>query len=127
MLRWYLNQRGALCIVAEAKAKTDTAVLGFIIAHASGEKGYIVTIDVLARHRRSGVGTALLLETERQLAAMGVRYVELQTATNNEAGVAFWERHGYRSSGVARGYYLGRIDAFEMLKELDQPGRPATA
>ena len=127
MLRWYLNQRGALCIVAEAKAKTDPTVLGFIIAHARGEEGYIVTIDVLAAHRRSGVGTALLQETERQLAAMGVRYVELQTATNNEAGVAFWLRHGYRSSGVTRGYYLGRIDAYEMLKELDQPGRPATA
>jgi len=56
-----------------------------------------------------------------------VRYVELQTATNNEAGVAFWQRHGYRSSGVTRGYYLGRIDAYEMIKELHQPDRPATA
>lgn len=127
MLRWYLNQRGALCLVAQSNPKADPAVLGFIIAHARGEEGYIVTIDVLAAHRRSGVGTALLQETERQLAAMGVRYVELQTATNNEAGVAFWLRHGYRSSGVTRGYYLGRIDAYEMLKELDQPGRPATA
>lgn len=127
MLRWYLNQRGALCLVAQSNPKADPAVLGFIIAHARGEEGYIVTIDVLAAHRRSGVGTALLQETERQLAAMGVRYVELQTATNNEAGVAFWLRHGYRSSGVTRGYYLGRIDAYEMLKELDQPGKPATA
>jgi [ribosomal protein S18]-alanine N-acetyltransferase len=127
MLRWYLNQCGALCIVAQSSAKADPTVLGFIIAQARGEEGYIVTIDVLAAHRRSGVGTALLQETERQLAARGVRYVELQTATNNEAGVAFWQRHGYRSSGVARGYYLGHIDAYEMLKELDQPGRPATA
>jgi [ribosomal protein S18]-alanine N-acetyltransferase len=127
MLRWYLNQRGAFCIVAEAKIQADPAVLGFIIAQALGDKGYVVTIDVLAAHRRSGVGTALLQKTERQLAAIGVRYVELQTATNNEAGVAFWLRHGYRNSGVTRGYYLGRIDAYEMLKELDQPGRPATA
>jgi ribosomal protein S18 acetylase RimI-like enzyme len=58
---------------------------------------------------------------------MGVRYVGLQTATNNEAGVAFWQRHGYRSSGVTRGYYLGRIDAYEMIKELHQPDGPATA
>ena|SRR5437879_5443142 len=127
MLRWYLNQRGALCIVAQSSAKADPTVLGFIIAQARGEEGYIVTIDVLATYRRSGIGTALIGETERRLAAIGVRYVELQTATNNEAGVAFWKRHGYRSSGVTRGYYLGRIDAYEMLKELDQPGRPATA
>jgi ribosomal-protein-alanine N-acetyltransferase len=127
MLRWYLNQRGALCIVAKGADEANPAILGFIIAHARAAEGYIVTIDVLAAHRRSGIGTALLQETERRLAKMGVRYIGLQTATNNEAGVAFWQRHGYRSSGVTRGYYLGRIDAYEMLKELDQPGRPATA
>jgi ribosomal-protein-alanine N-acetyltransferase len=127
MLRWYLSQPEALCIVAQASRADDLAVLGFIIAEARAEEGYIVTIDVLEAHRRSGIGTALLRETERRLAKMGVRYIGLQTATNNQAGVAFWQRHGYRSSGVTRGYYLGRIDAYEMLKELDQPGRPATA
>jgi len=142
MLRWYLKQRGSLCIVAQAAGGVEAALLGFIIAHARGAtsppgaksarvgdpgEGYIVTIDVLEAHRRSGIGTALLQETERRLAKMGVRYVGLQTATNNEAGVAFWQRHGYRSSGVTRGYYLGRIDAYDMSKELHQPGRPATA
>ena len=127
MLRSFLSEHGSLCVVADDAKKLDPAVLGFIIAEARREEGYIVTIDVLAAHRRSGVGTALLRETERRLAKMGVRYIGLQTATNNEAGVAFWQQHGYRSSGVIRGYYLGRIDAYEMLKELDQPGRPATA
>jgi [ribosomal protein S18]-alanine N-acetyltransferase len=126
MLRWYLSQRGSFCVVAQAAGAVELAVLGFLIAHAKGEEGYIVTIDVLEAHRRSGIGTALLLETERRLAKTGVRYIGLQTATNNEAGVAFWQRHGYRSSGVTRGYYLGRLDAFEMFKEL-QPARPATA
>jgi [ribosomal protein S18]-alanine N-acetyltransferase len=127
MLRWYLSQRGSFCIVANARGGAEPAIVGFLIADHRGREGYIVTIDVLITQRRSGVGTALLQETERRLAMMGVRYVGLQTATNNEAGVAFWQRHGYRSSGVTRGYYLGRIDAYEMLKELDQPGRPATA
>jgi len=126
-LRWYLSQRGSLCIVAHATGAAEAPLQGFLIAHARGAEGYIVTIDVLEAHRRSGVGTALLQQTECQLARMGVRYVGLQTATNNEAGVAFWLRHGYRSSGVSRGYYLGRIDAYEMFKELHQPGRPATA
>src|SRR5690348_3917772 len=127
MLRWFLSQRGAVNIVAQATHDARPAILGFIIAHARGKEGYIVTIDVLVAHRRSGVGTALLHETERRLASIGVRYVGLHTATNNEAGVAFWRRHGYRSVGVTRGYYLGRIDAYEMLKELEQPRRPATA
>jgi ribosomal protein S18 acetylase RimI-like enzyme len=127
MLRWYLGQRGSLCIVAQATGAAEQTVVGFLIAHARGTEGYIVTVDVLEVHRRSGIGTALLQETERRLAEAGVRYVGLQTATNNEAGVAFWLRHGYRSSGVTQGYYLGRIDAYDMSKELHQPGRPATA
>lgn len=124
MLRWYLSQRGSFCIVAQARGEAEPAIIGFLIADHRGEEGYIVTIDVLVGQRRSGVGTALLQETERRLAKMGVRYVGLQTATNNEAGVAFWQRHGYRSSGVTRGYYLRRIDAYEMIKELHQPERP---
>jgi ribosomal-protein-alanine N-acetyltransferase len=124
MLRWFLGQRGSFCIVAQARGEAEPAIIGFLIADHRGEEGYIVTIDVLAGQRRSGVGTALLQETEHRLAKMGVRYVGLQTATNNEAGVAFWQRHGYRSSGVTRGYYLGRIDAYEMIKELHQRERP---
>lgn len=129
MLLWYLNQRGSLCIVAQAGGARadDPLLMGFLIAHYRGTEGYIVTIDVLEANRRAGVGSALLQETERRLANAGVRYVGLQTATNNETGVAFWQRHGYRSSGVSRGYYLGRIDAYEMFKELHYPGRPATA
>jgi ribosomal-protein-alanine N-acetyltransferase len=121
MLRWYLSRRGALCIVAQGTGADEATVPGFIIAEAHGAEGYIVTIDVLGAYRRSGVGTALLQETERRLAATGVEYVELQTATNNEAGVAFWRRHGYRDVGIAPGYYLGRIDAYLMKKTLTHP------
>jgi len=121
MLRWYLSRRGALCIVAEGAAAAKATTAGFIIAEADGAEGYIVTIDVLNAYRRSGIGTALLQETENRLAAMGVHYIELQTATNNEAGVAFWRRHGYRDVGIAPGYYLGRIDAYLMKKTLIHP------
>jgi ribosomal-protein-alanine N-acetyltransferase len=129
MLRWYLSRRGSFCIVAEAPDEacaTGTNIRGFIIAQAQGAEAYIITIDVLESHRRSGVGSALLQKTEAQLARMGVRYVGLQTATNNEAGVAFWRQHGYRSSGVTRGYYLGRIDAYDMFKDLHVTEGPAT-
>jgi [ribosomal protein S18]-alanine N-acetyltransferase len=121
MLRWYLSQRGAQCLVAESMGPTGPALPGFLIATSHGNVGYIVTIDVMETHRRAGVGSALLAEVERRLESGGARRVELQTATNNEAGVAFWQRHGYRSSGVTRGYYLGRIDAYEMFKELGSP------
>lgn len=118
MLRWYLRERGSFCLIAQPDAAPDSAILGFIIAQCNGATGYIITIDVVEGERRAGVGTALLREAERRLASMGVRRIELQTATDNAAGVAFWQRHGYRSSGISPGYYLGRIDAYLMNKRL---------
>src|SRR6202021_1354830 len=78
MLRWYLGERGAFCIVAEATGEAEPPIIGFLIADHRGEDGYIVTIDVLAEQRRSGVGTALLQETERRLAKEGGRYGRLK-------------------------------------------------
>ena len=69
----------------------------------------------------------LLRETERQLHGRGVRRIALETATSNQAAVAFWERHGYRYEGLLRGYYLGRLDAYWMVKQLPPVMPPVTA
>jgi ribosomal-protein-alanine N-acetyltransferase len=120
-LRWFLSQRGADCLVAEssaAEAPRGATIGGFLITESEGEAAHIITLDVVAAHRRGGVGSALLSAAEGRLAARGVRRVSLETATDNEAGVAFWQRHGYRTCGVMRRYYLGRTDAFAMIKTL---------
>jgi ribosomal protein S18 acetylase RimI-like enzyme len=73
---------------------------------------------VAEKHRRHGVGTALLEKLESNLAARGVRSILLETATENEPAVAFWQRHGYRIEATLKRYYLGRLDAYEMRKLL---------
>ena len=121
MLREFLNFSGARCLVAQAGEPHGSSIAGFIISESSGANGRIITIDVLEQHRRGGVGTVLLRGIEQHMANTGVRRVELETATSNAAGVAFWERHGYRKTGVLRGYYLGRLDAWKMRKTLAAP------
>ena len=113
-LRWYLQLPGAACFVAESRRK----ILGFILTAHKGAHGHVITIDVLAEHRRSGVGTALLAKAEENLAGAGVAEIWLETATNNVAAVAFWQKHGYRTRGRMKHYYPGGIDAFAMSKFL---------
>jgi [ribosomal protein S18]-alanine N-acetyltransferase len=113
-LRNYLRFPGADCVIAEAESK----IIGFCLAAHENDWGYIITMDVLAEHRRQGVGRALLREAERRLAAYGVREVALETATDNETAIAFWQKHGYRTVGVREGYYPGGRDAFTMTKRL---------
>ena len=114
MLRYFLSQEGAECLVAIDGAK----IVGFLLSEENPPLAHIVTLDVAESHRRKGVGSELLRESEAHLAFRGVKTVLLETATSNEAGIAFWERHGYRKEAVLKNYYPGRLDAFEMRKKL---------
>jgi ribosomal protein S18 acetylase RimI-like enzyme len=114
MLRYFLSQEGAECLLAEDGGK----IVGFLLSEENPPLAHIVTLDVAESHRRHGVGTELLRESEAHLAFRGVHTVLLETATTNAAGIAFWERHGYRKEAVLRNYYPGKLDAFEMRKRL---------
>lgn len=128
ILRAFLEQPGADCIVAQSSEsdaaigagdRAGTGITGFVIAESEDDEGHIVTLDIAEAARRKGIGTALLAAIEKRLAARGVASMVLETATSNAAGVAFWQRHGYRSFRVIRGYYLGRQDAYQMRKILE--------
>jgi [ribosomal protein S18]-alanine N-acetyltransferase len=120
-LRYFLTLASADCVVAVDGNK----VVGFILSEENPPLAHIITLDVAAKERRRGAGTALLETLEANLALRGVRSVLLETATNNEAAVAFWQRHGYRIEATLKRYYLGRIDAYEMRKILPGIARKA--
>jgi ribosomal protein S18 acetylase RimI-like enzyme len=111
----YLKFPNADCIVALDGDK----IAGFCLTAHRREQGYIVTIDVLESYRRHRVGTLLLDECEKRMWADGVRIVNLETATDNDAAIAFWKKHGYRTRTIRKEYYPGGQDAFAMRKTLE--------
>jgi ribosomal-protein-alanine N-acetyltransferase len=117
-LRYFLTLPSADCVIAEESGR----IVGFTVSEENPPLAHIITLDVTEKHRRLGVGTALLQQLESNLAARGVRSILLETANDNEAAVAFWKRRGYRIEATLKRYYLGRIDAYEMRKIL--PGAP---
>jgi [ribosomal protein S18]-alanine N-acetyltransferase len=117
MLRHFLKMPSANCIVA-----TDgEEIPGFVITEEAGPLGHILTLDVAESYRRRGLGTQLLQHSEAAMRERGVTEMVLETAVENAAGVAFWHRHGYRTVGTLKKYYLRRLDAFEMRKNLREP------
>ncbi|MGH9787657.1 MAG: GNAT family N-acetyltransferase [Candidatus Acidiferrales bacterium] len=111
----FLSLPGARAWVAEEEER----LVAFIIArHVSRRHGHIITLDVREDRRRRGVGTTLLATAEEWLRSLGVTRVRLETAVDNAAAVAFWQKTGYTIIGRLPGYYLGRIDALRMEKEL---------
>jgi len=120
-LRYFLTLASADCVVAVE----GNHITGFVLSEENPPLAHIITLDVAEKQRRNGIGTVLLQELESNLSARGVRSVLLETATDNEAAVAFWQRHGYRIEATLKRYYLRRIDAYEMRKIL--PGAEKTA
>ena len=111
-LRYFLSLRSADCLVA----LQDAHIAGFILTEENPPLAHVITLDVAEKFRRRGIASALLLESERNLGLRGVRHVLLETAADNEAGVAFWKHHGYGIAATLKRYYLGRLDAYEMRK-----------
>jgi ribosomal-protein-alanine N-acetyltransferase len=123
MLRYFLNLPSADCLVAEAEAK----IVGFILAEENPPLAHIITLDVAETHRKKGVGSALLLEMEQHFAFHKIRTVLLETSVENDAAIAFWRRHGYRTEATLQRYYLNRIAAYEMRKLLPGSRKAAAA
>lgn len=114
-LREFLSLPGARAWVAEEEGQP----VAFIIArHATRRHGHIITLDVREDRRRQGIGSALLTTAEAWLRGEGITLVRLETAVDNPAAVAFWEKTGYAIIGRLPGYYLSRVDALRMEKEL---------
>jgi [ribosomal protein S18]-alanine N-acetyltransferase len=119
-LRKFLRLPGAQCLVA----KCEAPIAGFILIHAASHKprtiptGHIISLDVDETFRRGGVGSALLHAAEKSLAACGVREVDLETAVDNHAAIAFWQRRGYSIIGRIKDYYDDGADAFAMSRVL---------
>jgi len=117
-LQYFLSLPAADCLVAE-DGKT---VAGFVLAESNPPLAHIITLDVGPAYRRAGLGSKLLAEMEKHFQFKEVHSVLLETAVDNESGIAFWQHHGYRTEAVLKRYYLGRVDAYEMRKKLRGSG-----
>jgi [ribosomal protein S18]-alanine N-acetyltransferase len=118
-LAYHINRKPAVSLVAELAGKPA----GFVIAvRERNHQGHIITIDVLAEARRSGVGSRLMAAAEERLRALGSTAVFLETAVDNDGALAFYKRHGYTIVNAIPRYYLNRIDALVLAKDLSPEG-----
>jgi ribosomal protein S18 acetylase RimI-like enzyme len=122
-LHYFLTRASADCVAALEGLR----IVGFILSEKNPPLAHIITLDVAEPVRRTGVGSALLKNLEANLSAHGVRTILLETAQDNEAAVAFWQRHGYGIEAALKRYYLGRIDAYEMRKILPDAAKAMPA
>jgi [ribosomal protein S18]-alanine N-acetyltransferase len=110
-------------LVAEAAGQ----LIGFAVATLTADIGDLETIVVDSRHRRQGVGIALLegvIEWTRESRA---QRLELEVRVTNQPAISLYERFGFCRDGVRPGYYRDpEEDALLMGLDLDPHGHPPT-
>jgi ribosomal protein S18 acetylase RimI-like enzyme len=132
-LDFYMRRPGSFTLVAQDVVKEDVAeedgykedtdidesgILGFVVAENRRRTGHIITIDVVEKARRSGVGSALMQAAEEKLLRAGATSVALETPVNNAAAIRFYKSEGYFVEKTVAAYYSNQMDALVMSKAL---------
>lgn len=70
-------------------------IVGTAMGGYDGHRGWVYYVAVSPRHRRQGIGTALMKRVERDLAELGCPKLNLQIRTDNEEVITFYKKLGY--------------------------------
>lgn len=76
-------------------AEEEGLIIGTAMCGYDGHRGWVYYVAVAPRHRRRGVGTALMSSVERSLAALGCPKINLQVRAPDLQAVSFYESLGY--------------------------------
>ena len=109
-------------LVAETRGPRGSALVAYGGFAAVGGTGDIQTIGVLPSHRGTGLGARLLTALLHAAADFDCHEVLLEVRVDNAPAQRLYERFGFTSIGVRRGYYQpGDVDALVMRLELTAP------
>ena len=120
-LTGFIHRRNAITLVGEVQtAEPADRIAGFVVAHPIRKKyGRILTLDVLAQARRSGLATQLMNVVEERLRSLGCTEIYLETAVDNDPAIRLYRKLGYEVLRTLPEYYSSHgLDAFQMAKRL---------
>ncbi|MDH5405758.1 MAG: GNAT family N-acetyltransferase [Candidatus Aminicenantes bacterium] len=100
-------------------AEENEGIIGFIIASIERNKtSQIITLDIHPNYRRRKIGSKLLSRVEDHLISLGIKNVYLQVEVNNTPAISLYKKCGFTEAKRLPKYYLNKIDAFLMKKNL---------
>jgi ribosomal-protein-alanine N-acetyltransferase len=93
----------------------DSSLLGYVGLWYQGNEAHITEIAVREALRGRGIGELLLIGSVRAAVEYGSSVVTLETRVSNFVAQRLYEKYGFKTAGVRKGYYSdNREDAIIM-------------
>jgi ribosomal protein S18 acetylase RimI-like enzyme len=70
----------------------------------------VMNIATDEKHRRSGIGTALLRKAKNRAEQLGAKWLHVGTGSTSYAQLHFYQRFGFRVHSIDQGYFIGRYE-----------------
>lgn len=101
--------------VIRIKAVEDGMMIGFVAGEPRSSKRefWIATIAVDPRYQRQGIGRRLLRACEEQAQ---LHQLKLTVRISNQPAISLYEKEGYRTMDIWKGYYVDGEDGLVMGK-----------
>jgi [ribosomal protein S18]-alanine N-acetyltransferase len=116
-----LAKPSSICLGAFDIDTDDLA--GYLVISRYVDAWHVMNVAVAPNHRRRGIATMLLERLFELTGGRGRRGYTLEVRVSNTDAITLYERLGFKSRGVRRGYYTdNREDALIMWKDPISPG-----
>ena len=113
-----LAKPSSICLGAFEAEGEDGALVGYLIVSRYVDAWHVMNVAVDPEHRGRGVGTMLLERLFDLTSDDAHRGYTLEVRVTNVKAIDLYERLGFRSGGLRRGYYTdNREDALIMWKD----------
>ena len=96
-------------------SKSESCIAGYLGVWFQGNEAHITEIAVRSGLRGQGIGELLLIGSLRAALEYGSSVVTLEARVSNFVALRLYEKYGFKSAGVRKGYYIdNREDAVIM-------------
>lgn len=99
---------GFVAVLPSADAGGDPTPIGFALASGAADERELLSLGVLAEHRRAGVGRQLVRSIIAESVHRGATRLFLEVAEDNDAAQRLYRDLGFVAVGRRPGYYRRR-------------------
>ena len=108
----------SICLGAFEADAEEGALVGYLVVSRYVDAWHVMNVAVDPPHRGRGIGTMLLERLFELTVDDARRGYTLEVRVSNETAIALYERLGFESRGLRRGYYTdNREDALIMWRD----------